>query len=122
MRNIIQVLGPAALVAILSGSALAQDIGWAAGTWKGRLESYPGQDSDRVMIIAIAGGKPTCRWGEGFRAKPGAAQSCAVTASDLKLTTGAKNPVELRRDGNALKGTWTNAQTGKSYRLTMAKE
>jgi len=122
MRDLIHALGLAAMLATLPESVLAQDISWAAGTWKGRLEGYPGQDSDRVMIVDVAGGKTTCRWGEGFRAKPGPAPSCTVTATDLKLTTGAKNPVELRRDGNALKGTWTNAASGKSYRLAMAKE
>ncbi|TWS98311.1 hypothetical protein [Reyranella sp. CPCC 100927] len=121
MRNVVRVLGPAAVLAILSGPALAQDISWAAGTWKGRLESFRGQDPERVMIIDIAGGKPTCRWGEGYRASPAPA-SCTVTANEIKLTTGAKNPVELRRDGKGLAGTWTGVGSGRSFRVTMTKE
>ena len=105
------------------GPAFAQDIAWAAGTWKGRVEGSREQDPTRVMSIRVDGGVAKCGWGEGFRPNPPAAKACAVSATGVKLTTGANNQVELRRSGDSLSGTITNtSSSGKTHNLTMKKE
>ncbi|HJQ55638.1 MAG TPA: hypothetical protein VJ890_01945 [Vineibacter sp.] len=108
---------------VLSAPSLAQDIGWAAGTWKGRIEGFRGQDPTRTLSIAIDGGAAKCGWGEGFRSNPPAAKNCSVSATGVKLTSGANNQIDLRRSGNTLSGTMTTtAGDGKTYNLTMKKE
>ena len=112
-----------ALTVSFCGPAFAQDMAWATGTWKGRVEGSREQDPTRTMTIAVAGGATKCNWGEGFRANPPAAKACTVTATGLTLTTGANNQVELKRSGNDLKGTITStSSSGKTHHLTMKKE
>jgi hypothetical protein len=112
-----------AILILAAGPAAAQDISWAAGTWKGRMEGYRGQDPSRVMSINIDKGIARCTWGEGFRPNPPAAKACAVSATGLKLTTGENNQVDLRRSGDTLSGTFTSTgSSGKTYSLTMKKE
>jgi hypothetical protein len=109
-------------IVILSGPALAQDLGWAAGRWTGRLENFQGKTAERVLTIAFGGGTATCSWVEGFSSGRGSPKSCVVTNTDVTLTTGGQSTVALRRVGSALKGSWTSGSSGKSYNITMMKD
>jgi hypothetical protein len=123
MKGRLCLAASVSMVLFLPGAAFAQDTSWAVGTWKGRVEGSREQDPTRVLSITMVGGVAKCGWGEGFRSNPPAAKSCTVTATGVKLTTGANNQVDLRRSGDTLSGTITHtASSGRTHHLTLKKE
>ena len=97
------------------------EITWALGRWTGTIVGCCNDSTTRNLQVSWTPGAVQCGWSVSNKPPVDATSGCAVSATEVRLTTSANSAVVLQRAGAGLAGTFT-LKSGKSYSISLARE